>query len=893
MLSAVLRQWVDLSMILSLLFLNALVGLLSEARSESAIAALQSTLALRCRVLREGHLRETEARELVPGDVILLRGGDVVGADALLLPRLSKADCWRGLHIDHGRVRFDIDKAQGEADEADVALSVDQSALTGESLPVTKRPGDLLISSSLVRSGQGSALVVHTGARTFVGRAAHLLAVARGPGHFQRLVQRIGYALIVTTLLMVAALFAAGTLLLHHSAVHQLRDCLVITIASIPVAMPTVLSVTMAVGAQEMARRKVVVKRLTAVEELAAMDMLCCDKTGTLTENRLSVDSPHLCEGRSEEELLAHAFLATESATSDAIDHCLRAAALQRVPELQGREEGDDEDVPGHRLLEHCPFNSTSKMAYSTLRRTEDGRVITVMKGAPRVVFDRCEMTDAERRAAEKATEAMAKRGLRALAVAVSEPYDQRMSLQEMRFHCLGCIALLDPPRADSAHTIRRLCDMGVRLKMITGDTRLIAREVAKRLGLHPFILSPDVLRRAQSDPSVAVQQLVRLMEMADGWAETVPEDKYDIVQILQRGGHVVGMTGDGVNDAPALKRADVGIAVHGCTDAARSAAAIVLLEPGLAAIADGVVTSRAIFQRMRAYTLYRVSSTVHFLMFFFISILAFDFTLSAVLIVLIAVMNDISSLVIAYDRPQISRGPEKWRLGQLLLLSFVFGSLLTLTSLASYAVGRYALHYSPAQLSTLLFLQLSAFPHSLILSTRLPGPWWSAAPPPLFLALTLGTTVVVALLCGFGAFSARIGWGVTAVVVVCSVLFVAVVDPIKVCVYQNWTAMHECVESVGRKGEARRAERRRQALIHRVVRKVKAVQHALYFLHLISRAQRERHQEEERVKREEEKRDEDNEMSTSGSSDDSGGGGDLEMVSLDDAAAYRRVDSD
>ena len=569
LLSAVLHEWLDLSIILALLLLNAAVGFLSESRSEAAITALQSTLALRARTLRSSHLHETPARNLVPGDVLLLRTGDVVPADALLLPRLSPRDRWDGFTLTSPRPTFHITRCEGGGgqDEADVALSVDQSAITGESLPRTKRPGDLLLSSSLVKAGHGSALVTHTGALTFVGRAAHLIAVTPPPGHFQKLMQRIGYSLIVTTLVCVVTLFVTGVLLLHHHPLTQLRDCLVLTIASIPVALPVVLTVTLAVGAGEMAQARVVVKQLTAVEELASIDILCSDKTGTLTRNQLTVDRPYVCEGSSEEELMETAFLATEAATNDAIDCCLRAAAVERVPRLR-HADLDADPTPGHHLQSHYPFNSTSKVAYSTLRRTSDGRIITALKGAPHVIFDRSSLTPPHRAAAEAATEDMARRGLRALAVAVSEPSDRQLPMEGQRFHCQGCVSLLDPPRADSAATIKRLKELGVGVKMITGqcpfplflspsspllpstptarshsllallcvlyaavmiagDAITIAREVAKRLGLQPLILSPDAIRGVESDPSLTSLQLRRLIERADGFAQTIPEDKH------------------------------------------------------------------------------------------------------------------------------------------------------------------------------------------------------------------------------------------------------------------------------------------------------------------------------------------------------------------------------
>ena len=562
-LSAALRDWLNFGIISALLLVNALIGYWQEEKAEDAVDALKSTLALRCRVMRGGRLRETEARLLVPGDVVQLRHGDVVSADAIVLPALRKNDVWKGLAVENNKVRFIIErpgggeKKVGEGDAEDeeeeqVTLQVDQSALTGESLPVNKRPGELLYSSSLIRAGQASALVIRTGQHTFIGRAANLIAITTEAGHFQQVIQRIGNFLVVITVVLVSIVFVIGVTVQHHPITRQLQNCLVICIASIPVALPTVLSVTMAVGAQQLAKKEVIVKRLTAVEEMAGMDVLCSDKTGTLTKNQLSTDQPYLVESHSEDQLLLDAFLASEHATSDAIDLCLRHKAIEKVEALHGLKV-DEAEVPGWHLISHVPFNATSKIATSVVRSEKDGSVRSVMKGAPQKVFDRCDMSDDEKHRAEQATEDMALKGLRALAVAESEAYQGKRGTDELRWHCIGCCALLDPPREDSAETIRRLQEFGIAVKMITGDTILIAREIAKRLGLQRNILSPHLIQRAEQSTNVTAKQLLRMIKAADGFAQVVPEDKYRVVELLQLGDHLVGMTGDGVNDASDL----------------------------------------------------------------------------------------------------------------------------------------------------------------------------------------------------------------------------------------------------------------------------------------------------------------------------------------------------
>ena len=424
---------------------------------------------------------------------------------------------------------------------------------------------------------------------------------------------------------------------------------------------------------------------------------------------------------------------------------------------------------------------------------------------------------------------------------------------------------------------------------MITGDSIRIAREVARRLGMDRNILSPAIIQRAEHDLTITEQQLLAMVRRADGFAQVVPEDKYRVVQLLQQGGHLVGMTGDGVNDAPALKKANVGIAVHGCTDAARAAAAIVLLQPGLGTIADGVTTSRAIFQRMRSYSLYRITSTIHFLLFLFIAIIVFDFTIPAVLIVLITVMNDAATLVISVDNAQISKRPDKWRIGQLIVLSMLLACMLTASSLAHYLIFSRVLHFSTAELGTILYLQMSSSPHFVIFSTRVPGVWYSQCPSPLFLAAVLGTQVIAMLFSVYGVVSAPVGWPVSAVVMGISLLFFMLLDAVKVWLYRVWSEESTLWMWPSRrrrdKVRTRREDRQKRQRLQAIVRRMRRVMHAAYFLHALRsrdglqeiRLEQTGGAEEEEWKSEERTEAEQQHEAARKPSDD------LEMVSLDD----------
>ena len=502
-------------------------------------------------------------------------------------------------------------------------------------------------------------------------------------------------------------------------------------------------------------------------------------------------------------DLLLYGFLASESATKDAIDLCLRTAACAQVPQLHGLK-ADDAETPGFHILKHEPFTSSTKMATTTLRSETTKEVFMVAKGAPQVILRMCRLPAADHKKADDAIVQMAKQGLRALGVAVSKPYTGKApaDIKELDWQLVGCVSLLDPPREDSADTIRKCEEFGIGVKMITGDTILIAKEVAKRLGMNRNILSPAIIQTEETakhghghDPNAPAaprpqhteKELIHMVRKADGFGQVVPEDKYRVVELLQNGGHLVGMTGDGVNDAPALKKANVGIAVHGCTDAARAAAAIVLLQPGLGTIADGVYTSRAIFQRMRSYSLYRITSTIHFLLFLFIAIIAFDFTIPAVLIVLICVMNDAATLVISVDNAQISKRPDKWRIGQLITLSFVLALLLMMASFGHYFVFRYAIGFDSDQLGTMMYLQMSSCPHFVIFSTRLPGPFWTNPPSLIFFVAVMGTQVIATFFAAYGALSTAIGWPASLAVLGISLVYFMWLDQVKLFFYRNW----------------------------------------------------------------------------------------------------------
>ncbi|CAG8531837.1 1197_t:CDS:2 [Diversispora eburnea] len=739
----------DFSIILALLFVNAFIGFFEEARAESALDALKQTLALKSHVWRDGSFVEVDVAELVPGDIISLRLGDIVPADARLL----------GISVTGG--------------ETEGTLSIDQSALTGESLPVEKKKNDIVYSSSIVKQGQMLAVVTKTGGNTFIGRAANLISITVEQGHFQKVVGAIGNFLILITVILVSIIFIYQ-MIRYKDFLDVLSRVLVLTIAAIPVGLPTVLSVTMAVGAKQLAAKKVIVKRLTAVEEMASVSVLCSDKTGTLTLNELTFDEPYLCPGYTKEDILLYSYLSAEPGANDPIESAIRFAAESQLDILKNR--ANKHDVPGYKVTAFVPFNPTTKMTNATVANLETKEVFKVAKGAPQVIIRLVGGNEM----AVRAVNALAVRGLRALGVARTIPGDLDT------YELIGMISLLDPPRPDSAETIKRCNGYGVEVKMITGDQLIIAKEVARRLGMNRVILDANHL----VDPDKSEEEVTQHCERADGFAQVIPEHKYRVVELLQKRGLLVGMTGDGVNDAPALKKANVGIAVHGCTDAARSAADIVLLAPGLSTIVDGITTSRAIFQRMRSYALYRITSTIHFLIFFFCIILAENWEMAPILLILITILNDAATLVIAVDNAKISAKPDKWRLGQLITLSFILGILLTCASFAHFYIAHhvFGIQKDDERLETIMYLHISSCPHFVIFSTRVSGFFWENLPSPIFFIAVMGTQVFAMFISIYGVLTPAIGWPWGVSIIGISLGYFFVLDFVKVMVFRYWS---------------------------------------------------------------------------------------------------------
>ena len=728
-LSAVLMHWLDFFIILVLLLANAGVGFWEERQAGKAIEALKAQLAIKARVKRDGKWITPPARELVPGDVIRLRMGDIVPADARLL----------------------------EGDP----VEVDQSALTGESLPATRKIGEALFSASIIRQGESDALVYATGTNTYFGKTAELVQDVQAISHFQKAVLRIGTFLIILAAAMVALIIVVS-LIRGDAFLTTLQFALVLTVAAIPVAMPTVLSVTMAVGARLLAKRKAIVSRLVAIEELAGVDILCSDKTGTLTQNKLTLGDPFAVHNVAPEQVILDAALASRADNDDTIDLAVLAGVT------------DAKTLRGYHVVHFQPFDPVHKRTEATVKAT-GGKTFRVSKGAPQVILELAANSRRVKADVDRAVNDFAARGFRSLGVARAEGTGP--------WQFVGVLPLFDPPRRDAKATIATALQMGVKVKMVTGDALAIAEETAKTLGMGTAILDAAGLGDVKRKETAAAGKAI---ENADGFAQVFPEHKFHIVDVLQKRGHIVGMTGDGVNDAPALKKADCGIAVSSATDAARAAASIVLTTPGLSVIIEAIKESRRIVQRMNSYAIYRIAETLRVLLFITLTILIFNFfPVTAVMIVMLALLNDGSILSIAFDKVHYKDQPEAWNMRLVLGMAGVLGVVGPIAAFGMFYIGDRVLNLNHAHIQTLMYLLLSVAGSLTIYLSRTRGPFWSIRPARILVLAVSGAEAVATLLALFGIFMPQLSWRWVVLVWGYSLVWFLVTDRVKLLAYR------------------------------------------------------------------------------------------------------------
>lgn len=738
-------DWQDFIGIVVLLVINSTISFIEENNAGNAAAALMARLAPKTKVLRDGRWQEQDACILVPGDIVSIKLGDIVPADARLL----------------------------EGDP----LKIDQSALTGESLPVTKNPGDEVYSGSTCKQGEIEAVVIATGVHTFFGKAAHLVDSTNQVGHFQKVLTAIGNFCICSIAIGIVIEIIVMYPIQHRLYRDGINNLLVLLIGGIPIAMPTVLSVTMAIGSHKLSQQGAITKRMTAIEEMAAMNILCSDKTGTLTLNKLSVDK-NLIEvfttGVEKDTVLLMAARASRTENQDAID----AAIVGTLADPKEARAGITE-------VHFLPFNPVDKRTALTYVDSK-GNWHRASKGAPEQILDLCNCTTDLRNKVHSVIDKFAERGLRSLAVASQKVPEKRKESPGGPWQFVGLLSLFDPPRHDSAETIRQALNLGVNVKMITGDQLAIAKETGRRLGMGANMYPSSSLLGQNKDANLGAIPVDELIVKADGFAGVFPEHKYEIVKRLQELKYVCGMTGDGVNDAPALKKADIGIAVADATDAARSASDIVLTEPGLSVIIHAVITSRCIFQRMKNYTIYAVSITIRIVLGFMLITLIWQFDCSAFMVLIIAILNDGTIMTISKDRVKPSPMPDSWKLKEIFATGVVLGTYLaTMTVVFFWATidtdfftntfGVRSIKKNNDELMAALYLQVSIVSQALIFVTRSRS-WSFLERPGLLLvcafviAQLVATFIAVYANWGFAGMKG-IGWGWAAVIWLYSII--------------------------------------------------------------------------------------------------------------------------
>ncbi|KAJ9269237.1 hypothetical protein DTO212C5_4732 [Paecilomyces variotii] len=752
LLAAGLEDWIDFGVIIGILCLNAVVGWYQEKRAADVVSALKADIAMRAIVVRDGEEVDTYARELVPGDVIIIDEGQTIPADAKIISAYDDPENgWNEYKrlmeegkLSAGTADHSEDKDGSEHDETDQrgpsVIACDHSAITGESLAVDRYVGDTAFYTTGCKRGKAYAVVQSTGPRTFVGRTAAMVQNTKDTGHFKMVMDSIGTVLLVLVMAWILAMWIGGFYRNIPIASPKEQTLLFYTlellIIGVPVGLPVVTTTTLAVGAAYLAKKKAIVQKLTAIESLSGVDVLCSDKTGTLTANRLSIREPFVAEGVDVNWLFAVAALASSHNvnTLDPIDR-ITILSLRQYPKAKEILQ------QGWKMEEFHPFDPVSKRIVSVA--TCNGTRYTCTKGAPQAVLQLTNSSESTAKTyKEKATE-FGSRGFRSLGVAVQKEGED--------WTLLGMLPMFDPPREDTAQTIAEAQKLGIQVKMLTGDAIAIAKETCKMLGLGTRVFKSEKLISGGLSGAMAAE----LVEKADGFAEVFPEHKYQVVEILQDRGHLTAMTGDGVNDAPSLKKADCGIAVEGASEAAQSAADIVFLEPGLSTIIDSIKVARQIFHRMKAYIQYRIALCLHLEIYLVTSMIILNESIRADLIVFLALFADLATVAIAYDHASYELRPVEWQLPKIWIISIILGILLaaaTWVIRGTMFLPDGGIIQNWGSIQEVIFLEVALTENWLIFITRGADTW----PSLQLVGAIFGVDALATIFCLFGWLSDR-----------------------------------------------------------------------------------------------------------------------------------------
>jgi H+-transporting ATPase len=692
-LSYVVGHYLEVAIIFGLLTTNAVIGFHHARSSQKALELLKKRLAVKAKVLRNEKWVVIDARKIVPGDVIQVGLGDLVPADAKIV--------------------------SGE-------ISIDQSALTGESLPVLAHQTGIIYSSSIVKRGEAKALVLNTGANTYFGKTAELVKIAKPKSHQEQIMTSIVKYAMYLSIAALAFVVLDAALTRTLDLITLVSFALIFLMGSVPVALPAVFAIVLAVGAMQLAKEGALVTRLDSIEDAASMEVLCLDKTGTITQNELSITDPIPFLGFEKDDVAIMASLASKEEIRDVID----LTVINYTRRLQARLEG-------YKQVSFTPFDPTTKKSEAVVEH--NGKRFKVVKGAPQIVIPLCGVDDETRNKTNVTLEELSQKGYRTLAVAKSED-----DLGNLRF--VGLLPLADPPRPDSKETIRELGRLGVKPKMLTGDNVAIAKEIARQVGLGDKIYPMSDFAKLSEDNQVMI------LEEYDGLAEIYPEDKYRVVKLLQSRGHMVGMTGDGVNDSPALKQAEVGIAVSNSTDVAKASSSIVLTEAGTKVIINAIRTSRQIYQRMLTWVINKVTKVIQF-----VGLLVLGFfwlhhiVLSVLGMVLLVFANDFVTMSLATDNVETTSSPNIWNVKNITLASLVIGAFLVVEGAIIVYIGTDYYHMELGTLQTFVLLTLVFTSQFRVLILRERRHFWSSRPGRELTISSLATLIGFALLGVYG----------------------------------------------------------------------------------------------------------------------------------------------
>jgi len=722
-LELVVGKYVEAIVIIALLLFNNIMGFLHEGKAEKALELLKQKLTVKARVLRDNKWTLVDASFLVPEDIIHLRMGDFVPADIKLI---------------------------------DGHVQLDQSALTGESLPIEADPGATAYSGSIVKRGEATGIVVATGKNSYFGKTAELVRIAKTKSNLSALIFKI-VKYIMYGDVGLALIFVVYAIVTHMSIISAIVFILIILIAAVPIALPATYTLSTALGAVELSKEGVLTTKLSAIEESASMTLLCSDKTGTLTENKLILEEIVPVNGYSKEQLLEYAMMASDESSQDPLDDAIFKIANSINIKVKGKR------------ISFTPFDPAIKRTEAVYEIND--KKVKVYKGQTKTILS-LSKEGINKLEYEKIETELALKGERVLSVAADVG-------DGVEF--IGLLGFLDPEREDSKSLINELKNLGVRVVMLTGDTPTTAKTIAKRLGIGERVCSREEMLEIVKSGSKNICANV------DAFAGIYPEDKYDIAKSLQDSGFVIGMTGDGVNDSPALKQAEVGIAVSNATDVAKAAASIVLTQPGLINIVSAVKTSREIFQRMLTWILNKIAKTIEISIFTVLSVMiTHSFVVSPLFVILLLFTNDFVTMSISTDNVTYSPKPNNWKVKNMIMGSAPMGIFELIFSFGALAYLE-LMHFPFPQIQTLVFFVMVLTGQAVLYLVRTGGHFYKRMPSKYMIIATIGDIVLLSIMASFGILIPKVPFSDIVILIIITIIFMFVVDLAKIKIFKTY----------------------------------------------------------------------------------------------------------